>query len=97
MRPRVIRTLPHDPAAYTQGLLWAHGTLLESTGLHGRSTLRRGSGGGYGAARALASGVALRRGARAGGEHSSLPGRRARLLSGARVGLRAPRRARLPR
>lgn len=41
LRPRVIRTLPHDPAAYTQGLLWDDGTLLESTGLYGRSTLRR--------------------------------------------------------
>lgn len=41
LRPRVVRTLPHDPTSYTQGLLWDDGTLLESTGLYGRSKLRR--------------------------------------------------------
>jgi glutamine cyclotransferase len=37
----VIRVRPHDPTAFTQGLVWADGMLFESTGLHGRSTLRR--------------------------------------------------------
>ncbi len=32
---------PHDPAAYTQGLLWADGVLFESTGLYGASEIRR--------------------------------------------------------
>ena len=41
MRMRVIRSLPHDPEAFTQGLLFHDGKLYESTGLRGRSTLRR--------------------------------------------------------
>jgi glutamine cyclotransferase len=32
---------PHDPQAFTQGLLWHDGALYESTGLYGRSSLRR--------------------------------------------------------
>ena len=32
---------PHDPTAFTQGLLWDGGVLYESTGLYGRSTVRR--------------------------------------------------------
>lgn len=36
----VIATYPHDPRAFTQGLLWHRGRLYESTGLHGRSSLR---------------------------------------------------------
>lgn len=32
---------PHDPTAYTQGLLWADGELFESTGLYGHSEVRR--------------------------------------------------------
>ena len=32
---------PHDPSAYTQGLLWADGALFESTGLYGHSEVRR--------------------------------------------------------
>jgi glutamine cyclotransferase len=39
--PRVIATFPHDPAAFTQGLLLHDGFLFESTGLTGESTLRR--------------------------------------------------------
>lgn len=35
------RTLPHDPGAYTQGLLIHEGTFLESTGQYGRSELRQ--------------------------------------------------------
>ena len=37
----VAARLPHDPAAYTQGLLVADGVLFESTGLYGQSTIRR--------------------------------------------------------
>jgi glutaminyl-peptide cyclotransferase len=37
----VVRTLPHDPAAFTQGLVYADGQFYESTGLNGESTLRR--------------------------------------------------------
>jgi glutamine cyclotransferase len=33
--------LPHDPTAYTQGLLWADSVLFESTGQYGRSDVRR--------------------------------------------------------
>ena len=36
----VIATWPHDPQAFTQGLVFRNGSLLESTGLYGRSTLR---------------------------------------------------------
>jgi glutamine cyclotransferase len=37
---RIVHTYPHDPNAYTQGLLIADGHLYESTGLKGRSSLR---------------------------------------------------------
>jgi len=37
---RVIHAWPHDPAAFTQGLVFRDGRLLESTGLNGESTLR---------------------------------------------------------
>jgi glutamine cyclotransferase len=37
----VVRVYPHDPEAFTQGLLFDDGTLYESTGLYKRSTLRR--------------------------------------------------------
>jgi len=37
---RIIHTYPHDPRAYTQGLLYENGYLYESTGLNGRSSLR---------------------------------------------------------
>lgn len=36
----VIAAWPHDPQAFTQGLVFRDGGLLESTGLYGRSTLR---------------------------------------------------------
>lgn len=39
--PEVLAVLPHDPSAYTQGLLFYNGHLYESTGLYGRSELRR--------------------------------------------------------
>ena len=38
--PIVLAAYPHDPAAFTQGLLLDGGALFESTGLEGRSTLR---------------------------------------------------------
>jgi len=37
---KVLSVLPHDPEAFTQGLLVDHGTLFESTGLNGKSSLR---------------------------------------------------------
>lgn len=40
LKVKVLSTRPHDPAAYTQGLLFSNGVLFESTGLNGRSTLR---------------------------------------------------------
>jgi len=36
----VVKTLPHDPKAFTQGLFIADGLLYESTGLVGQSELR---------------------------------------------------------
>jgi len=36
----VIHAWPHDPAAFTQGLVFRNGEILESTGLNGKSTLR---------------------------------------------------------
>lgn len=41
LRLKVVRTYPHDVRAFTQGLLMFDGKLYESTGLHGRSSLRR--------------------------------------------------------
>jgi glutamine cyclotransferase len=38
---RVINQYPHDPQAYTQGLIFHEGYLYESTGLRGYSTLRK--------------------------------------------------------
>lgn len=38
---RVVNTYPHDSEAYTQGLLYRDGYLFESTGLRGRSELRK--------------------------------------------------------
>ena len=37
----ITATLPHDPAAYTQGLLFHDGFLYESTGRYGASNLRK--------------------------------------------------------
>ena len=37
----IVNTWPHDRDAYTQGLLFHEGNLLESTGQEGRSSLRR--------------------------------------------------------
>ncbi len=38
---RVVKALPHDRGAFLQGLLWDNGGFYESTGLEGRSSLRR--------------------------------------------------------
>jgi glutamine cyclotransferase len=38
---RVINTFPHDPQAFTQGLIYRDGFLYESTGLNGQSSLRK--------------------------------------------------------
>ncbi len=38
---RLVNTFPHDPEAFCQGLLFVDGELYESTGLYGRSSLRR--------------------------------------------------------
>jgi glutamine cyclotransferase len=37
----VVRSYPHDPRAFTQGLVFENGALYESTGLNGRSSLRK--------------------------------------------------------
>jgi glutaminyl-peptide cyclotransferase len=37
---RVIRALPHDPGAFTEGLFWLNGRFYESTGEPGRSSIR---------------------------------------------------------
>ena len=36
----VVKVYPHDPQAFTQGLIFEHGRLYESTGLNGHSSLR---------------------------------------------------------
>jgi glutamine cyclotransferase len=38
---RVVKVYPHDSEAYTQGLIYRDGFLYESTGLNGRSSLRK--------------------------------------------------------
>ncbi len=37
----VVREYPHDPAAFTQGLVFHDGFLIEGTGRRGQSTLRK--------------------------------------------------------
>ena len=37
----ILNAYPHDPSAYTQGLVYWDGALFESTGLYGQSSLRR--------------------------------------------------------
>ena len=37
----VVKAFPHDPTAFTQGLVFADGIFYESTGLRGYSTLRK--------------------------------------------------------
>src|SRR5258708_37106316 len=38
---RVVRTYPHDPKAFTQGLQYVDGFLYEGTGLNGSSSIRK--------------------------------------------------------
>ena len=40
LRVQVVQTYPHDPGAFTQGLVLTGGRLFESTGLEGRSSVR---------------------------------------------------------
>lgn len=37
---QIVHTYPHDPRAFTQGLLYVDGHLYESTGLRGQSSIR---------------------------------------------------------
>jgi glutamine cyclotransferase len=37
----IVNVYPHDPAAFTQGLVFYQGVLYESTGLNGSSSLRK--------------------------------------------------------
>ena len=37
----IVQTYPHDAQAFTQGLIYDQGQLYESTGLNGKSSLRR--------------------------------------------------------
>lgn len=41
MTYEIINTYPHDPNAFTQGLIYLGGFLYESTGLYGESSLRK--------------------------------------------------------
>ena len=41
VRPEIVAVHPHDAEAFTQGLLLHDGRFFESTGLNGRSSLRR--------------------------------------------------------
>jgi hypothetical protein len=41
VRVQALRSYPHDPRAFTQGLLIHRGQMWESTGLYGQSELRR--------------------------------------------------------
>ena len=38
---RVVRSYPHDPAAFTQGLVYLDGVFYEGTGLEGKSSIRK--------------------------------------------------------
>ena len=40
-RYKVIKSFPHDPKAFTQGLVWENGFLYEGTGQEGESCLRK--------------------------------------------------------
>jgi glutamine cyclotransferase len=40
-RYQVVHVYPHDPQAFTQGLVFVDGVLYEGTGLNGRSTVRK--------------------------------------------------------
>ncbi|MCL4265274.1 MAG: glutaminyl-peptide cyclotransferase [Anaerolineae bacterium] len=38
---QIVNQYPHDPEAFTQGLVWMDGEFYEGTGLRGKSSLRR--------------------------------------------------------
>ncbi len=38
---KLVKTYPHDPAAFTEGLFFRDGTLYESTGMAGKSDIRQ--------------------------------------------------------
>lgn len=38
---KIVRSYPHDPQAFTQGLLYRDGFIYESTGLNGKSSIRK--------------------------------------------------------
>jgi glutamine cyclotransferase len=38
---RVVNTYPHDPNAFTQGIVFEDGLFYEGTGLHGQSSIRK--------------------------------------------------------
>ena len=38
---RVVHVFPHDPEAFTQGLVYPNGVFYEGTGMNGRSTIRK--------------------------------------------------------
>ncbi len=38
---RIVKTFPHDPQAFTEGLFYDHGFLYESTGRNGASWIRK--------------------------------------------------------
>jgi glutamine cyclotransferase len=38
---KIVRSLPHDPQAFTEGLFFEGGFLYESTGINGRSSVRK--------------------------------------------------------
>jgi glutaminyl-peptide cyclotransferase len=38
---KILKRYPHDPCAFTQGLIFANGFLYESTGLNGKSSVRK--------------------------------------------------------
>ncbi|WP_457423246.1 glutaminyl-peptide cyclotransferase [Roseateles sp. P5_E7] len=38
---KIVRSYPHDPGAFTQGLFFHDGFLFEGTGLRGRSSIRK--------------------------------------------------------
>lgn len=41
MMPKVLAVLPHDQGSFTEGLVWHEGFLYESSGLYGKSNLRK--------------------------------------------------------
>jgi glutaminyl-peptide cyclotransferase len=41
LQHRVVHVFPHDPEAFTQGLVYLDGFLYEGTGLNGRSSIRK--------------------------------------------------------